>query len=126
MKTAVEAGRAPRTAGLLAAGGSALGVLARLGLGVVADRRDGRWFLVIAAMMLAGAPGRATGVTQSGVAVGGALGPLGFGLLADAVSLSAAWSATAVLAVLAAGAVVGGRRLLLRDRPALAMALRKS
>jgi hypothetical protein len=40
------------------------------------------------------------------------------------VSLSAAWWATAVLSVLAATAVVAGRRLLLRDRPALAAALR--
>ena len=167
VETAVDAGQAPGAAGLMAAGGSALGVLARLGLGAVADRRDGRWFLVVAAMMLAGAPasallalgasaallpavllaygigwawagllnhavtlmhpdapGRATGVTQSGVAVGGALGPLGFGGLADAASLGVAWAAAAVLAVLAAVAVVVGRRLLLRDRPALAAALR--
>jgi predicted MFS family arabinose efflux permease len=168
VESAVAAGQAPATAGLLAAGGSALGVLSRLGLGMLADRRDGRWFLVVAAMMLAGAPasalmalgapatvlpavvlaygigwawagllnhavtllhpdapGRATGVTQSGVAIGGALGPLGFGALADTVSLTAAWSVTAVLAALAAVAVVAGRRLLLRDRPALTAALRR-
>jgi MFS family permease len=167
VETAVDAGQAPGTAGLLAASGSALGVLARLGLGVVADRRDGRWFLVVAGMMLAGAPasallatgapaallpavvlaygvgwawaglfnhavtlmhpdapGRATGVTQSGVALGGALGPLGFGWLTDTASLPAAWSVTALLAVLAAAAVLVGRRLLLRERPALAAALR--
>ena len=167
VETAVDAGRDPGTAGLLAAGGSALGVLSRSSLGVLADRRDGRWFLVVAAMMLAGlpasgllasgaavalfpavllayglgwawaglvnhavtlmhpdAPGRATGVTQSGVALGGGLGPLVFGRVADAQTLSVAWWATGVLSVLAAAAVVAGRRLLLRDRPALAAALR--
>lgn len=56
VESAVAAGEDPRTAGLLAAGGSVVGVLSRLGLGVVADRRDGRWFLVVAVMMLAGAP----------------------------------------------------------------------
>lgn len=70
-----------------------------------------------------GAPGRASGVTQSGVAVGGALGPLGFGVMADAVSLTAAWSVTGLLSVLAAGAVLAGRRLLVCDRPALLAAL---
>jgi len=167
VETAVVAGREPGTAGLLAAAGSGLGVVARLAVGSVADRRDGRWLLVVAGMMLAGvpastllalgepaalvpavllaygvgwawagllnhavtllhpdAPGRATGVTQSGVAVGGALGPLGFGRLADVVSLGAAWTATAVLAVLAATAVLAARRMLLRDRPALRAALR--
>ncbi len=167
VETAVAAGQEAGRAGLLAAAGSALGVLSRLALGVVADQREARWLLVVAAMMLAGAPasallavgapaallpavalaygvgwawagllnhavtlmhpqdpGRATGVTQSGVAIGGALGPLGFGALADAVSLTAAWSATGMLAVLAAVAVVAGRRLLLRDRPALVAALR--
>ena len=54
--SAVAAGQAPSLAGLLAAGGSALGVLARLALGGVADRRDARWLLVVATMMLAGAP----------------------------------------------------------------------
>lgn len=48
-------------------------------------------------------------MTQSGVAVGGALGPLGFGGMADAVSLTASWSVTGLLA---AGAVLAGRRLL--------------
>lgn len=167
VETAVAAGQAPGSAGLLVAAGSGLGILARLGVGSVADRRDGRWLLVVAGMMLAGVPaaallalgepaalvpavvlaygigwawagllnhavtllhpdepGRATGVTQSGVAVGGALGPLGFGRLADALSLGAAWTAVALLAVLAAGAVVVGRQLLLRDRPALRAALR--
>lgn len=162
VETAVAAGRSPTSAGLLAAVGSGLGVLSRLGLGVMADRREHRWLLVVAAMMLAGipasillalgapaallpavvlaygvgwawagllthavalmhpeAPGRATGVTQSGVAFGGALGPLGFGWLADAASLAAAWWVTGLLAALAASAVVAGRRLLLRDRPAL-------
>jgi predicted MFS family arabinose efflux permease len=167
VETAVEAGQAPGTAGLLAAGGSALGVLARLGLGVLADRRDGRWFLVVAGMMLAGvpagallasgaaaalvpavilayglgwaraglvnhavtlmhphAPGRATGVTQSGVALGACLGPLASAGWLTECRCPAAWWATAVLSVLAATAVVAGRRLLLRDRPALAAALR--
>lgn len=167
VETAVAAGQAPGSAGLLVAAGSGLGILARLGVGSVADRRDGRWLLVVAGMMLAGVPaaallalgepaalvpavvlaygigwawagllnhavtllhpdepGRATAVTQSGVAVGGALGPLGFGRLADALSLGAAWTVVALLAVLAAGAVVVGRQLLLRDRPALRAALR--
>jgi len=166
VETAVDAGLAPGTAGLTAALGSALGVLARLLVGALADRRDGRWFLVVAAMTAAGAPaalllatgstaallpavvlaygvgwawaglfnhavtlmhpdapGRATGVTQSGVAVGGALGPLAFGALADAASLSTAWTATAGVALVAAVAVVAGRALLLRDRPALREAL---
>jgi predicted MFS family arabinose efflux permease len=68
VETAVEAGQAPGTAGLLAAGGSALGVIARLGLGVLADRRDGRWFLVVAGMMLAGVPAGA--LLASGAAAG--------------------------------------------------------
>ena len=59
VETAVAAGQAPGTAGLLAAAGSAVGVLSRLGLGVVADRRDGRWLLVVAVMMLAGVPASA-------------------------------------------------------------------
>lgn len=162
VETAVSAGQDPGAAGLLAAAGSGLGVVSRLGIGVVADRRDGRWLLVVAAMMLAGAPaaallaldapaallpavvlahgigwawagllthavtllhpqapGRATGVTQSGVALGGGLGPLAFGRLADGVDLAAAWASVAAAAVLAALAVAAGRRLLLRDRPAL-------
>lgn len=157
--SAVAAGQPSDTAGLVAAAGSALGVLSRIGVGVLADRRDGRWLLVVAAMMLAGVPasglmalgaagavlpavalaygigwawagllnhavtlshpvdaGRATGVTQSGVAIGGALGPLGFGRLADASSLAVAWTVAGVFAVLAAGAIVAGRALLLRDR----------
>lgn len=167
VETAVEAGRTPGDAGLLAAGGSALGVLARLGVGALADRRDGRWFLVVAGLMLAGlpasallasgapaallpavvlaygvgwawagllnyavtlthpdAPGRSTGVTQSGVSIGGALGPLLFGALADAASLPVAWWVTGSLAVLASAAVLLGRALLLRDRPALVAALK--
>lgn len=168
VETAVEAGQDPGRAGLLAAAGSGLGVLARVGLGALADRRDGRWLVVVAGMLAVaapasallavgtspvllpaavlaygvgwawagllnhavtllhpGAPGRATGVTQSGVALGGSLGPLGFGALADAVSLAAAWSLTGALALVGATAVLLARRLLVRDRPALAAALRE-
>ncbi len=65
------------------------------------------------------APGRATGITQAGVAVGGAGGPLLFGLLVDRSSLAIGWWVTAGLALVASAAVLAGRALLVRDRPAL-------
>lgn len=64
--------------------------------------------------------GRATGITQGGVSVGAALGPLLFGYLSDTAGLGTAWTVTALWAVGAAVAVLVGRALLLRRRPALA------
>lgn len=58
-------------------------------------------------------PGAATGVTQTGTYVGAVTGPLVFGLVADRASYAAAWSLTACFALLAAIAVLEGRRRLL-------------
>lgn len=61
------------------------------------------------------APAAATGVTQAGVYVGGSVGPLLFGVVAERASYVAAWSAASVVALLAAGCVLGARRMLLRE-----------
>jgi MFS family permease len=65
-----------------------------------------------------GAPGRATGITQAGGRIGGVLGPLAFGFVAAGVSFRLAWAATAVAALLAAGGMLLGRRLVLAARAA--------
>ena len=63
-----------------------------------------------------GAPARATSYTQTGVFAGGATGPLVFGLLVSAGSYRLAWSVAAVAMLLAAAAMIAGRRLLLAAR----------
>ena len=62
------------------------------------------------------APARATSYTQTGVFAGGATGPLVLGLLVSAGSYRLAWSVAAVAMVLASGAMVAGRRMLLAGR----------
>jgi MFS family permease len=57
-------------------------------------------------------PARATGITQLGSRIGGVLGPLLFGLAADAFDYSVAWLGTAVVAMLGAGVMLLGRRML--------------
>ena len=63
-------------------------------------------------------PARATSYTQTGVFAGGATGPLAFGLLVSAGSYALAWSVAAVAMLLASGAMVAGRRMLLAGRVA--------
>lgn len=58
-----------------------------------------------------GAPGAATGVTQTGIYVGAAGGPAGFGLLQSGAGYAAAWAASGVLVLLAAGAFAYAGRL---------------
>lgn len=55
VETAVDSGIAPATAGLWAAAGSAVGVLVRLGIGVLADSRAAPYLVVVAALMSVGA-----------------------------------------------------------------------
>ena len=62
------------------------------------------------------APAAATGITQTGASGGAALGPLLFGYTVEATSYGTAWLAAAAVALLAAVAIVAGRRLLVRDR----------
>ena len=66
------------------------------------------------------APAAATGITQTGASGGAALGPLVFGLVAEASSYGVAWLVSGAIALVALVAVVIGRRMLLRDRAALA------
>jgi MFS family permease len=73
-------------------------------------------------------PGRAaqaTSITQGGVGLGAALGPLAFGAVVSAASYTVAWTATAALAVLGGLVCLVGRRMLLRERPALVAAHRQ-
>ncbi|WNV74193.1 MFS transporter [Geodermatophilus sp. DSM 44513] len=72
-----------------------------------------------------GMAARATSITQGGMGLGAALGPLAFGAVVSAGSYTLAWSATAALAVLGGLVIVLGRRLLLRERPALVAAHRE-
>lgn len=65
---------------------------------------------------------RATGVTQTGLALGAALGPTAFGAVVDHTSYATAWLATTVCSLLAGATIALGRSMLLRDRPALALA----
>jgi MFS family permease len=64
------------------------------------------------------APAAATGITQTGASGGAALGPLLFGLVAEAASYDAAWLVSGAVALVALGAILIGRRMLLRDRRA--------
>lgn len=62
--SAVAAGEHPGTAGLLAAVASLGGICTRVLLGVLADRRPGRWLLVVAALIAVGSLGHALLATQ--------------------------------------------------------------
>lgn len=55
--SAVAAGEHPGTAGLLAAVGGAGGAVARVVLGLLADRYEGRWLAVVAVLVATGAAG---------------------------------------------------------------------
>jgi MFS family permease len=66
------------------------------------------------------AVGAAAGVVLTGAALGGALGPIVFGVAADQWSMAAAWSICALLALVAAGTVLAGRRALLKPTAASA------
>jgi len=156
---AVSAGFARGTAGLIVAAAGGAAVIIRVASGVLADRRGGRHFPVVATMLAVGAvgygmaavgaglgvrwllvpaavlalgagwgwnglfnfavvrthihaPARATGITQVGGRLGGVLGPLTLGLVIDHASYAAAWSVATAVALLAAGAVLVGRHLL--------------
>lgn len=76
------------------------------------------------ARMHHGMTARATGFTQAGLGLGSAIGPLAFGATVVTTSYRTAWLATAVVSLLAAGVVVLGRSLLMKDRPALVEAHR--
>lgn len=69
--SAVAAGEHPATAGVLAAVASVAGICTRISLGVLADRRPGRWLLVVAYLIGFGAFGHALLATQQR----GLLGP---------------------------------------------------
>lgn len=75
---AVEAGMRESSAGLLVAGGSALGILARLGAGALADRRGRGHLLRVSAMLALGAVAYAAYATQEPIALVVAT-PLAFG-----------------------------------------------
>ena len=64
------------------------------------------------------APAAATGITQTGASGGAALGPLLFGLVVEASSYGVAWISSAAVALIAAAAILTGRRVLLRARDA--------
>jgi MFS family permease len=65
------------------------------------------------------APAAATGITQTGTYVGAMLGPLAFGWIADRASYAAAWWVGATWFVVAAGAMLVGRRLLRAHKASL-------
>lgn len=67
-----------------------------------------------------GAPAAATGITQTGASGGAAVGPLVFGLVAEAASYQVAWLVCGAFALGALAAIVAGRRMILRDRRAVA------
>ena len=67
-----------------------------------------------------GAPAAATGITQTGASGGAALGPLVFGLVVEATSYDVAWLVSGAIALAALAAILVGRRMLLRDRMAVA------
>ncbi len=77
------------------------------------------------ARMHPGRAAQATSITQGGVGLGAALGPLAFGAVVSAASYTVAWTATAALAVLGGLVCLVGRRMLLRERPALVAAHRQ-
>lgn len=58
----------------------------------------------------------ATGFVQTGLSLGAAGGPLLFGVVVQATSYATAWTGTAVLSVVAALTIRGGRRVVRRSR----------
>lgn len=66
------------------------------------------------------APARATSVTQVGGRLAGALGPFTFGLVAAHGSYADAWAVAGSAALVGAGLMLVGRRLLVRRRRTLA------
>ena len=58
----------------------------------------------------------ATGITQTGTYLGAVAGPVAFGAAVERWGYPPAWLGSGVVALLAALAVVAGRRLLLADR----------
>lgn len=67
-----------------------------------------------------GAPAAATGVTQTGASSGAAIGPLVFGFVVEATSYPTAWMVCGGISLAAVAAILVGRRMLLRDRAAMA------
>ncbi len=65
--SAVAAGLPPATAALVAAVAGAGGAATRVGLGLVADRYEGRWLLVVAGLVAVGGAGHALLATQDPV-----------------------------------------------------------
>ena len=63
-----------------------------------------------------GAPAAATGITQTGASSGAAVGPLIFGFLVEATSYDTAWLVSGAIAVTAAGTILAGRSMLVRDQ----------
>ena len=63
-----------------------------------------------------GAPAAATGITQTGASGGSAIGPLVFGFLVEATSYNTAWIVSGAIAVAAAGTILVGRSILVRDK----------
>lgn len=61
-------------------------------------------------------PGAASGITQTGTYVGAVAGPVVFGAVAEGASYRAAWLVAAAFAVLGAGTIAAGRRLVRRGR----------
>ncbi|MGH2697734.1 MAG: CynX/NimT family MFS transporter [Actinomycetota bacterium] len=59
------------------------------------------------------APAAATGLTQTGVYLGGTGGPLLFGLVAEQMGYQAAWLGASAFGLIACGAVLVARRMLL-------------
>ncbi|MBA2691186.1 MAG: MFS transporter [Rubrobacter sp.] len=66
------------------------------------------------------APAAATGITQTGASSGAALGPLIFGFVVEATSYGVAWMVCGGISLAALAAILVGRRMLLRDRAAMA------
>lgn len=122
VESAVSAGFAPSRAGLLLGCGSALGVLARISVGWVADRRDGGHLAIVAAMMATGAVGMSLLATSAvpamvaGTALVFALGWSWPGLMTYAVvrlnpaapAVATSYTQTGVFAGGATGPVVFG------------------
>ena len=67
-------------------------------------------------------PARATGITQAGGRLGGMVGPLAFGLIVDHASYALAWLLAGGAALLAAGTIATGHRLMKRRTAAPAAA----
>ena len=64
------------------------------------------------------APAAATGITQTGASGGAALGPLFFGFVVEETSYATAWMVCGAIALAALAAILAGRYMLLRGRPA--------